>query len=138
MLNVLADLRDRLQVAYLFISHDLSVIAHIADRVAVMYRGAIVEQGQVAEVLRPPYHPYTEALLSAIPEVGQGSGRERIRLRGDAVEKGVEAHGCRFQHRCPRKFGEVCEREAPPMVEASAGHRIACHIPLAPASGLSA
>ena len=138
VLNVLADLRDRLQVAYLFISHDLSVIAHIADRVAVMYRGAIVEQGQVAEVLRPPYHPYTEALLSAIPEVGQGSGRERIRLRGDAVEKGVEAHGCRFQHRCPRKFGEVCEREAPPMVEASAGHRIACHIPLAPASGLSA
>jgi len=134
VLNVLADLRDRLQVAYLFISHDLSVIAHIADRVAVMYRGAIVEQGPVAEVLRPPYHPYTEALLSAIPEVGQGSGRERIRLRGDAVEKGVEARGCRFQHRCPRKFGEVCEREAPRLVEVSAGHRIACHIPLASAS----
>ncbi len=129
VLNVLADLRDRLGVAYLFISHDLSVIAHIADRVAVMYRGAIVEEGPVDEVLRPPYHPYTEALLSAIPEVGRASGG-RIRLRGDAVEQDGEVRGCRFQHRCPRKVGPVCETQAPPWQAASATHRIACHIPL--------
>ncbi len=128
VLNVLADLRDRLNVAYLFISHDLSVIAHIADRIAVMYRGAIVEEGRAEDVLRPPWHPYTEALLSAIPEVDRGTGVQRIRLRGDAVERGVAARGCRFQHRCPRKLGGICETETPPIREAAPGHRIACHI----------
>ena len=117
-------------MTYLFISHDLSVIAHIADRVAVMYRGAIVEEGPVAAVLDPPYHPYTEALLSAIPEVGSGAGRERIRLRGDAVEQDGVVKGCRFQHRCPRKIGAICETDAPPVLDAGRGHRIACHIPL--------
>ena len=130
VLNVLADLRDRLNVAYLFISHDLSVIAHIADRVAVMYRGAIVEEGPVADVLRPPCHPYTEALLSAIPEVGREAGRQRIRLRGDAVEQNPSVQGCRFQHRCPRKIGTVCEMETPPVREVTKLHRIACHIPV--------
>ncbi len=130
VLNVLADLRDRLNVAYLFISHDLSVIAHIADRIAVMYRGAIVEEGPVDDVLGPPFHPYTEALLSAIPDVERGSGVQRIRLRGDAVESGRHVRGCRFQHRCPRKIGAICESETPPVIEPSPGHRIACHIPL--------
>ena len=130
VLNVLADLRDRLNVAYLFISHDLSVIAHIADRIAVMYRGAIVEEGLAEEVLRPPWHPYTEALLSAIPEVDREPGVQRIRLRGDAVERG-EVRGCRFQHRCPRKIGAICETETPPVREAAPGHRIACHIEIA-------
>ncbi len=130
VLNVLADLRDRLNVAYLFISHDLSVIAHIADRVAVMYRGAIVEEGAVDEVLGPPFHPYTEALLSAIPDVERASRFQRIRLRGDAVEQDRSVRGCRFQHRCPRKIGAICENETPPVIEPSPGHRIACHIPL--------
>ncbi|MEO8186578.1 MAG: ABC transporter ATP-binding protein, partial [Burkholderiaceae bacterium] len=134
VLNVLADLRDRLNVAYLFISHDLSVIAHIADRVAVMYRGAIVEEGLVDDVLRPPFHPYTEALLSAIPDVKKGSGAHRIRLRGDAVEQGGRGRGCRFQHRCPRKIGAICETEAPPVREPVAGHRIECHIEFAPST----
>ena len=128
VLNVLTDLRDRLNVAYLFISHDLSVIAHIADRVAVMYRGAIVEEGPVADVLRPPCHPYTEALLSAIPEVGREAGRQRIRLRGDAVEQDISVLGCRFQHRCPRKIGKVCETDTPPVRAVTNLHRIACHI----------
>jgi peptide/nickel transport system ATP-binding protein len=127
VLNVLADLRDRLNVAYLFISHDLSVVAHIADRVAVMYRGAIVEEGPVDNVLQPPWHPYTEALLSAIPDIGRGGVSLRIRLKGDAVEQG-EVRGCRFQHRCPRKIGAICETDTPPVVEPSPGHRIACHI----------
>jgi peptide/nickel transport system ATP-binding protein len=130
VLNVLADLRDRLNVAYLFISHDLSVIAHIADRVAVMYRGAIVEEGPVADVLKPPCHPYTEALLSAIPEVGREPGRQRIRLRGDAVERDPSVQGCRFQHRCPRKIGEICEIQTPPVRAVTKLHRIACHIPV--------
>ncbi|HTL27086.1 MAG TPA: ABC transporter ATP-binding protein [Burkholderiales bacterium] len=128
VLNVLADLRDRLNVAYLFISHDLSVIAHIADRIAVMYRGAIVEDGRTEDVLQPPWHPYTEALLSAIPEVDRAPESKRIRLRGDAVERGEAVKGCRFQHRCPRKIGAICETDTPPVREAAAGHRIACHI----------
>ena len=128
VLNVLADLRDRLNVAYLFISHDLSVIAHIADRIAVMYRGAIVEDGRTEDVLQPPWHPYTEALLSAIPEVDRAPEAKRIRLRGDAVERGEAVKGCRFQHRCPRKIGAICETDTPPVREAAAGHRIACHI----------
>ena len=130
VLNVLADLRDRLNVAYLFISHDLSVIAHIADRVAVMYRGAIVEEGPVDAVLRPPWHPYTEALLSAIPDLERGAGVQRIRLRGDVVEQGAQGRGCRFQHRCPRKLGAICETETPPVLQAAPGHTIACHIPI--------
>jgi oligopeptide/dipeptide ABC transporter ATP-binding protein len=128
VLNVLADLRDRLNVAYLFISHDLSVVAHIADRVAVMYRGAIVEEGPVDNVLQPPWHPYTEALLSAIPDIGHGPVSVRIRLKGDAVEREGMVRGCRFQHRCPRKIGAICETDTPPVVEPSPGHRIACHI----------
>jgi peptide/nickel transport system ATP-binding protein len=128
VLNVLADLRDRLHVAYLFISHDLSVIAHIADRVAVMYRGAIVEEGPVDRVLQPPWHPYTQALLSAIPDIARGPAVQRIRLRGDAVEQDSDARGCRFQLRCPRKVGAICETTTPPVFEPSPGHRIACHI----------
>ncbi len=128
VLNVLADLRDRLQVAYLFISHDLSVVAHIADRVAVMYRGAIVEEGPAASVLAPPFHPYTEALLSAIPEVDASARGERIRLRGDVADAPGAARGCRFQHRCPRKLGAQCEEQSPPVREVAPGHRIACHI----------
>ena len=128
VLNVLADLRDRLNVAYLFISHDLSVIAHIADRIAVMYRGAIVEDGRTEDVLQPPWHPYTEALLSAIPAVDRTPESKRIRLRGDAVERGEAVKGCRFQHRCPRKIGAICETDTPPVREAAVGHRIACHI----------
>jgi peptide/nickel transport system ATP-binding protein len=130
VLNVLADLRDRLNVAYLFISHDLSVIAHIADRIAVMYRGAIVEEGRTDDVLQPPWHPYTEALLSAIPAVDSAPEAQRIRLRGDAVERGDAVRGCRFQHRCPRKIGAICETDVPPVREPVAGHRIACHLPI--------
>ena len=89
-----------------------------------------MEEGPVAEVLRPPFHPYTEALLSAIPEVGREAGKQRIRLRGDAVEQSPSVQGCRFQHRCPRKIGTVCEIEAPPVCEVTKLHRIACHIPL--------
>jgi peptide/nickel transport system ATP-binding protein len=131
VLNLLADLRDRLGVAYLFISHDIGVIAHIAERVAVMYRGRLVEQGRTAQVLRPPYHPYTEALLSAVPMVGaHGRSAARIRLAGD-VGDAPAGTGCCFASRCPRRIGPVCDTTPPPWRPAGDGHRIACHIPLA-------
>jgi peptide/nickel transport system ATP-binding protein len=132
VLNLLADLRDELGVAFLFISHDIGVVSHIADRIAVMYRGAIVEEGPAVAVLSPPYHPYTQALLSAVPLVGQsGRAAARRRLVGDA-STAAPAGGCRFAHRCPARIGAVCETDVPPIRQPRAGHRIACHLPRAP------
>jgi len=128
ILNLLHDLRDRLGLALLFISHDIGVIAHIADRVIVMYRGRAVEAGPTAEVLRPPYHPYTEALLSAVPIVG-GRDVERVRLPGDPGSA-KSAEGCCFSARCPRRLGTVCDTVPPPWQQSSAAHGIACHIPV--------
>ncbi|HVM80388.1 MAG TPA: ABC transporter ATP-binding protein [Stellaceae bacterium] len=129
ILNLFADLRDRLGVAYLFISHDISVIAHLADRVLVMYGGAVVEEGTLDEVLHPPYHPYTEALLSAVPLVGaRERASQRIRLPAEATEP---SKGCRFAPRCPRRIGGLCDEVAPPVREPAPDHRIACHIPIA-------
>jgi peptide/nickel transport system ATP-binding protein len=106
------------------------VVAHIADNVAVMYRGGVMEEGAVASVLQPPYHPYTEALLSAVPIVGKGrTEAKRVRLLGDPGD-GLPGVGCRFAARCPRKLGTICDTATPPWREAGAGHRIACHIPL--------
>jgi peptide/nickel transport system ATP-binding protein len=130
VLNLLADLREQLGVAYLFISHDIGVIAHIAERVAVMYRGRLVEEGRTSQVLHPPYHPYTEALLSAVPIVGaRGRVAARIRLAGDAAVAVIGA-GCPFASRCPRRIGPECDTVPPPWRAAAEGHRIACHIPL--------
>jgi oligopeptide/dipeptide ABC transporter ATP-binding protein len=131
ILNLLADLRDEFGIAYLFISHDLSVVAHIADRVAVMYGGVLVEEGPTAVLLEPPFHPYTEALLSAVPLADStAAARKRVRLREHPSGVDRPEQGCRFQNRCPRKLGRICEEQAPPVIEAGPGHRIACHIPL--------
>ncbi|MFI5013252.1 MAG: dipeptide ABC transporter ATP-binding protein [Hyphomicrobiales bacterium] len=136
VLNLLRDLRDELGIAYLFISHDIGVVAYMADRIAVMYRGRVVEEGPTADVLHPPYHPYTEALLSAVPIVGARSREAaRIRLAGHAGEA-PSGKGCCFATRCPRKIGAVCDSVEPTWQQAGAGHRVACHIPLATLSAL--
>jgi peptide/nickel transport system ATP-binding protein len=129
IVRLLAELRDRLDVAYLFISHDLSVMAHLADRIAVMYRGRLVEVGETDEVLRPPFHPYTEALLSAVPTI-EGPTRSRIRLPLEPRKSTSDA-GCCFAARCPRRIGPICDTEAPPVRMPSASHVIACHHDLA-------
>jgi peptide/nickel transport system ATP-binding protein len=129
IVRLLAELRDRLDVAYLFISHDLSVMAHLADRIAVMYRGRLVEVGETDEVLRPPFHPYTEALLSAVPTI-EGPTRSRIRLPLEPRKSTPDA-GCCFAARCPRRIGSICDTEPPPVRRSSATHVIACHHDLA-------
>lgn len=129
ILNLLADLRDELGLAYLFISHDLSVVRHLSDHVAVMYRGAIVEFGPASEFGKPPHHPYTEALISAVPTLG-GTGSNRVRLSGSVTNQGEAIAGCRFADRCPRKIGSVCDTEAPPWRESGRGGRFACHHPV--------
>ena len=132
VLNLLADLRDQLGLSYLFISHDLSVVAHIADRIAVMYAGTICEEGPTDAILAPPYHPYTETLLSAIPSPDPAIARTvRIQPRFDGVIGTAPTIGCVYHQRCPRKIGKICEESPPPIVHAAPGHRIACHLPLA-------
>ncbi|MDX6751183.1 ABC transporter ATP-binding protein [Geminicoccaceae bacterium 1502E] len=131
ILNLLAGLQRELGIGYLFISHDLSVVAHIAHRICVMYRGAIIESGPTDQVLEPPYHPYTEALLSAVPKLDPAAGAgQRIRLSG-AVDALTDAGaGCRFADRCPRSLGAACSTAAPPLRDAGAGHTLACHLPM--------
>jgi peptide/nickel transport system ATP-binding protein len=125
IVNLLADLRDDLNVAYLFISHDISVVAHLADRIAVMYRGRIVEQGPANEVTRQPLHPYTQALLSAVPTLEAAAGA-RISLPLEP-RRSADGKGCVFAGRCHRRLGEICDRLEPPVRQGSPGHSAACH-----------
>ena len=127
VLNLLAELQQRLGLTLLFISHDIGVIGHISDRVAVMYGGEIMELGPTDAVLNPPFHPYTEALLSAVPIIG-GGRRSRLQLSGNpgAVHDGP---GCRFALRCHRRIGDICVSQSPPWRELDDGHGVRCHIP---------
>jgi peptide/nickel transport system ATP-binding protein len=128
VLGLLEDLRTQLGMAYLFISHDLSVVNHISDRIAVMYLGRIVECGAAEEVVRRPRHPYTEALLSAVPiPVPSSERRRRTLLTGDPPSPTNPPSGCHFHTRCPQVM-EVCRSVDPPMVTMESGTQVACHL----------
>ena len=129
ILNLLVELQAEKRVAYLFISHDLGVVRYISDRIAVLYLGRLQELGPADVVFDGPHHPYTEALLSAVPTV-DGGGRERIRLEGDIPSAASPPSGCVFHTRCPRNLGAVCEETEPPLVEVEEGHHMRCHIPI--------
>jgi peptide/nickel transport system ATP-binding protein len=129
ILNLLVELQAEKRVSYLFISHDLGVVRYISDRIAVLYLGRLQEIGPADVVFGGPHHPYTEALLSAVPTV-DGGGRERIRLEGDIPSAADPPTGCVFHTRCPRKLGPICEQEEPPLVDVEPGHAMRCHIPL--------
>jgi len=128
VLNLMADLREQHGLAYLFISHGLGVVEHICDRVAVMYLGKIVEQGATREMFLRPRHPYTEALLSAVPvaDPREQRRRERIRLGGDVPSPANPPAGCRFHPRC-RYAQSVCAEREPPLEEIAPGALAACH-----------
>ena len=130
VLNLLADLQDEQGSSYLFISHNLSAVGYLADRIAVMYLGQLFEIGDAAELFQLPYHPYTEALVSAIPVADPQHTTERILLSDDLPSAQNLPSGCRFHTRCPRKIGEICVSEEPPWREGERGHFIRCHIPL--------
>ena len=129
ILNLLVELQAEKRVAYVFISHDLGVVRYISDRIAVLYLGRLQEIGPADVVFDGPHHPYTEALLSAVPTI-DGGGRDRIRLEGDIPSAASPPSGCVFHTRCPRKLGAICEEEEPPLVEVEDGHFMRCHIPL--------
>ncbi|MFW6190413.1 MAG: dipeptide ABC transporter ATP-binding protein [Candidatus Bipolaricaulota bacterium] len=131
IINLLLDLQEDLDTSFMYISHNLAVVSYISDYMAVMYLGRLVEVGPTNEILNPPYHPYTEALLSSVsvpdPEVEQ----KRIRLEGAVPSARDVPDGCRFHTRCPRKIGEICEEEEPPTRSIGDDkHTITCHIPI--------
>ena len=128
--ELLMDIQREHKTTLLFISHDLSVVRYLADRIVVMYLGQIMERGTTAEIFAPPYHPYTEALLSAVPIADPEVHKRNIVLEGNLPSVLDPPKGCPFVTRCPRKLGEICEEQRPPM-QTTAGHAIACHIPLA-------
>src|SRR6266487_3168318 len=130
ILNLLADLQAKEQVTYLFISHDLGVVRYLSDRIAVLYLGRVMELGPAETVFAGPHHPYTEALLSAVPSL-DGLHGERIRLSGEIPSAADPPSGCVFHTRCPRRLPSgVCESTEPPLLEVAPGHLMSCHIPL--------
>lgn len=132
--SLLMDIQRDYKTTLLFISHDLSLVRYLADRVMVMYLGRVVEQGTVEQVFAPPYHPYTEALLSAVPIADTRVKKREIVLEGNLPSPLNPPKGCPFATRCPRKIGAICDTTPPPMLVASEApqttHHIACHIPL--------
>ncbi|SLN70336.1 dipeptide ABC transporter ATP-binding protein [Oceanibacterium hippocampi] len=128
--DLLMDIQEEFGTTLLFISHDLSVVRYLADRIVVMYLGQIMERGSTDEVFSPPYHPYTEALLSAVPIADTRVEKKRIVLEGQLPSVLNPPKGCPFHTRCPRKIGAICENERPPVHDVSDQHKIACHIPL--------
>jgi peptide/nickel transport system ATP-binding protein len=129
ILNLLVELQAKERVSYLFISHDLGVVRYVSDRIAVLYLGRLMELGTSEVVFSGPHHPYTEALLSAVPTI-DGLERERIKLEGDIPSAANPPSGCVFHTRCPRRVGPICDEQEPPLVEVEPNHLMRCHIPI--------
>jgi oligopeptide transport system ATP-binding protein len=127
VINLLEDLQEKFNLTYLFIAHDLSVVEHISNRVAVMYLGRVVEIATSHDLYSNPRHPYTEALLSAVPIPDPSVKRQRIRLQGDVPNPINPPKGCHFHTRCPIKQ-DVCSRDVPPLKQGKDGHWVACHL----------
>jgi len=130
ILNLLVDLRDQLGLTYLFISHDLRVVKHISDQIAVMYKGKIVESAKTEDLFRRPLHPYTQLLLAAIPKLSLHKKREEEQGREESFQASFDLHqGCLFQPRCPHAQ-EECQTRDPLLLDAGEGHLVACHFVL--------
>jgi peptide/nickel transport system ATP-binding protein len=131
ILNLLNELQSEHNSSLLFISHNLAVVGYLADTVAVIYLGKLMEVADAADLFEPPYHPYTEALLSAIPLIDPDAEQKRIRLVGEIPSPTNVPHGCPFNTRCPRVIGDICREVTPPWrVDTQTGKRTFCHIPL--------
>ena len=128
VINLLAELREEFNLTFLFIAHDLSVVHHVSSRVAIMYLGKIVEEGPTEEVFACPAHPYTRALMAAVPTVDRTARRERIILEGTVPSPMDPPGGCRFHPRCYTKTGRICEAQEPLLVNMGGAHLVACHV----------
>jgi oligopeptide/dipeptide ABC transporter ATP-binding protein len=128
ILNLLMDLQEKLGLTYVFISHNINVIQHLSDRIAVMYLGKIVEISNAEEIFLKQAHPYTQALLAAVPIPDPKMRREGITLKGEVPSPANPPSGCRFHTRCVLKKGDICEKEEPPLIDIGHGHLVACHL----------
>jgi len=128
VINLLDELQEEFNLTYLFIAHDLGVVHHISDRVAIMYLGKIVEEGPTDKVFADPMHPYTQALMAAVPAVDKAARRERIILKGAVPSPTDPPSGCHFRTRCFAKKGKICQEQEPALREMAPGHRVACHL----------
>jgi peptide/nickel transport system ATP-binding protein len=129
VIELLIDIQRRHGTTVLFISHDLSVVRYLADRIVVMYLGQIMEQGRTPEVFAPPYHPYTEALLAAVPIADPRIRKRAVLIKGEIPSASNPPRGCRFSTRCSYRIAGTCDVRPPPVQEFASSHRIACHLP---------
>ncbi len=125
ILNLMSDLQDRYGLTYLFISHDMAVVKHMADRIAVMYLGRIAEIAPADQLFATPHHPYSQMLLAAVPSL-EGAGKERSVIQGEVPNPVHPPSGCAFHPRCPHA-NERCQREVPQLIARSDGSEVACH-----------
>ena len=138
LMNLLMKLQVEKSTSYVFISHDLSAVQHLSDAIAVVYLGHVMEIGDTVRVLTPPFHPYTEALLSAVPLADPDVKQKPIRLGGSVPSAMDVPSGCRFHPRCPRCLGDICREQEPPWRDGEGEHRVYCHIPLSELARLQA
>jgi len=128
VLNLMVNLREKLQVSFLYITHDLALARHTCDKVAIMYLGKIVERGSVEKIMFEPLHPYTQALIAAVPTPDPKSTRIEVKVMGEIPSPVNPPSGCRFHPRCPSYIGDVCRTKEPPLVEVDKDHYAACHL----------
>lgn len=128
ILNLMFDLKEKYHVSFLYITHDLALARHICDRIAIMYLGKIVEKGSVDEIINEALHPYTQALLSAVPVPDPTSKRVEVQIKGEIPSPINPPPGCRFYTRCPKYIGEICKTKEPPLIDIGKEHYVACHL----------
>jgi len=128
ILNLMTDLREKLGVSFLYITHDLALARHICDSLAVMYLGKIVEKGSTETLLTEPLHPYTQALISAVPVPDPTSRRIEVTVKGEIPSPVNPPSGCRFHTRCPAYIGDICRTKEPPLLDVGKNHCVACHL----------
>lgn len=128
ILNLMTDLREKYNVSFLYITHDLALSRHMCDRIAVMYLGKIMEMGDVKSVVMEPLHPYTRALIDAVPVPDPTSTRIEVSLKGEIPSPVFPPSGCRFHTRCPSYIGDICRAKEPALKEVQKGHFVACHL----------
>jgi peptide/nickel transport system ATP-binding protein len=128
VLNLMVDLREKMHVSFLYITHDLALTRHTCDKVAIMYLGKIMERGNVEKVIFEPLHPYTQALIEAIPVPDPESARIDVKIKGEIPSPVNPPSGCRFHTRCPSYIGDICRTVEPPLIEIDKDHYAACHL----------
>jgi oligopeptide/dipeptide ABC transporter ATP-binding protein len=128
VLNIILELRDKYKVTFLFITHDLALARHICDRIAIMYLGKIVEMSDVDELVKEPLHPYTIALIAAVPVPDPTEKRSETVIKGEIPSPVNPPSGCHFHTRCPAYIGDICRKKEPELIEVGKNHFVACHL----------